>query len=214
MPDIAPGNIQHCKGSNTRAIATFVFLDREYGHCSFCNQRVRLKATSCFQAHSLVVLPQPHTTSECEVCSLLNILSYIGVSNGRANIYFLATVPRYAIKIGRTNGPASRRTRHVGTASPFRTRLVGRLQVARSKAAEIERWLHTRFAADRLNGEWFKTSRQLLAFVHHLSGQGERVSRNGSLSPEQLLLPNIRRSHAWQGRPLKITARLDDDTLV
>lgn len=72
-------------------------------------------------------------------------------------IYFARPDQSSRVKIGFTAGAPSDRLAHLQTACPTRLRLIG----AMAGDEAVERWLHDRFAADRLEGEWFRMSADL-----------------------------------------------------
>lgn len=82
------------------------------------------------------------------------------------NIYFIesATKPTM-IKIGKAKDPESR-LRALQTGSSARLRLIGSVAMKSDKQAfEVERHFHEVFADIRLNGEWFKKTGTLSAFI-------------------------------------------------
>jgi hypothetical protein len=77
-------------------------------------------------------------------------------------IYFVETLDGRFIKIGYSTRPR-RRFSEFGTLrpSPFALRLIGSFP----GSIKTERWLHEKFQEDRDNGEWFRASDRLRAFI-------------------------------------------------
>ncbi len=98
-------------------------------------------------------------------------LDLIGAQPARTpdTLYFIETecVERH-IKIGVAWNVAGRLSALQG-ACPYRLRLLKRVP----GAADQERILHKRFAKDRLTGEWFKRSTELLDLISSLEGTAE-----------------------------------------
>lgn len=77
------------------------------------------------------------------------------------NVYFVTCdVPDFPIKIGWAMDVAARLQQLQG-ALPFKVKLLGSMP----GYLEDERRLHLTYAADRLQGEWFKRSGELLTFI-------------------------------------------------
>ena len=67
------------------------------------------------------------------------------------------------IKIGYTSGDnAKRRINQLQTASPFSIKLIGTIAGADTRHENV---LHRVFDEDRINGEWFRASERLLAYI-------------------------------------------------
>lgn len=75
-------------------------------------------------------------------------------------VYFIAASARGLIKIGSAVDPAAR-LRTLSTGSPDRLHLLATIPGGEKR----ERELHARFAADRVRGEWFRPSANLLAVM-------------------------------------------------
>jgi Meiotically up-regulated gene 113 len=79
----------------------------------------------------------------------------------RPVVYFVQVGEDGPIKIGHTFRPIEERLRDLRNASPYRLRLLLMLPGQR----DDEQALHQRFAAARLEGEWFRPVPELLAFI-------------------------------------------------
>jgi hypothetical protein len=79
-------------------------------------------------------------------------------------VYFIRAGANGPIKIGSANNVA-RRMNGLQTASPYPLRLLASIV----GSTEDEFGLHKRFAADRLHGEWFTPSPDLLAYIESVS---------------------------------------------
>lgn len=78
-------------------------------------------------------------------------------------VYFIQCIgPGHPIKIGYAKNVAQRLAEHQ-CSSPYELRLIRAVPGPRP----LEREMHRRFAEDRLRGEWFKPSTDLLRFAHH-----------------------------------------------
>jgi hypothetical protein len=71
------------------------------------------------------------------------------------------------VKIGVTKGPLLRRLKNLATASPHKLSVLATIENA---PITYEATLHDRFAADRVNGEWFEYSDQIAKFIEDLQG--------------------------------------------
>lgn len=81
-------------------------------------------------------------------------------------LYFIETMcPERHIKIGIASSVRNRMVAIQGNC-PYRLRLIKRVP----DAAHMERELHKRFAKDRLFGEWFRRSEELMAAIEELDG--------------------------------------------
>jgi hypothetical protein len=80
--------------------------------------------------------------------------SYFNTHNDNGFVYFLWS--EHGIKIGRTTQP-SKRLAQFGVKLPFETLVLNIVPVTCSVSAE--RYFHEVFASKRLNGEWFKITR-------------------------------------------------------
>lgn len=81
-------------------------------------------------------------------------------------LYFIETMcPERHIKIGIASSVRNRMTAIQGNC-PYRLRLIKRVP----DAAHMERELHRRFAKDRLFGEWFRRTDELMALIDGLDG--------------------------------------------
>ena len=83
-------------------------------------------------------------------------------SGSTGQIYFIETEDRKYIKIGYSVDPIKRMSR-LGTLRPggFALRIIGWMP----GSPETERWLHHKFRDHRDNGEWFRNSPALRAFI-------------------------------------------------
>lgn len=80
-------------------------------------------------------------------------------------VYFIRSGKRRLIKIGRARN-ARTRLAQLQCASPDRLRLLGVIHV--DEAFRLESQLHRTFAADRVRGEWFKPSSDLMEVIDGL----------------------------------------------
>jgi hypothetical protein len=84
----------------------------------------------------------------------------------KGTVYFISTeeVPNFPIKIGIAWQAAELRTASINTHCPYQ------LEILASFEGTLwhERILHERFAADRLRGEWFKRSVNVMRFLLEL----------------------------------------------
>lgn len=77
-------------------------------------------------------------------------------------VYFLtAAAPGFPIKIGFTSKPGQMRSKGIQTGCPYRIVVLGMFAGGYSD----ENKLHRRFAAQRLEGEWFARSDELMALI-------------------------------------------------
>ena len=105
----------------------------------------------------------------------------------RRGIYFIAEGARGAIKIGLTDDPARRlATLQIGNSRPLRC-----LGLIYSPQHTEGAW-HHRFAAQRISGEWFKRTPELVAAIEtertHLLAEhvrDGRTTRLGRIIPIQ-----------------------------
>jgi hypothetical protein len=79
-------------------------------------------------------------------------------------VYFIQIGDSGPIKIG-VSVDVQKRLQQLQTASPYQLRLLAKLLGGESKEAE----LHRRFAAFKMQGEWFSPSQELQDFIHGLS---------------------------------------------
>jgi hypothetical protein len=92
---------------------------------------------------------------------------------GRGAIYFIGCTETFRVKIGFTTGNVFERLAKLQTGSPTHLAYLGSLPGTLAD----ERNLHSRFARDRVRGEWFRVSPQLrehLNFVAYYCG-GSRL---------------------------------------
>lgn len=75
--------------------------------------------------------------------------------------YFIGSAEMECIKIGQTSGPIEKRLAGLQTGCPYKL-------VVLATTAIPEKLLHLRFAKDRVEGEWFRWSPDLLHFLEHL----------------------------------------------
>ncbi len=77
-------------------------------------------------------------------------------------VYFLtAEAPGFPIKIGFTSKPGQMRSKAVQTGCPYRLIILGTF----AGGYRDENKLHRRFASQRLEGEWFARSDELVALI-------------------------------------------------
>lgn len=77
-------------------------------------------------------------------------------------VYFAEQVGGRLVKIGWTKTCPKRRVRALQTGSPVKIRLAG---VIETDDPRLEKELHARFADSRVQGEWFRRSKELMALV-------------------------------------------------
>lgn len=78
-------------------------------------------------------------------------------------VYFIETEDEQFIKIGFSVRPTMRLQR-LSTNNPFRLTLLGFMPGSRV----TERYLHRRFKADQVNGEWFRSSDEIRRMINGL----------------------------------------------
>lgn len=88
---------------------------------------------------------------------------------GRAHIYFIANRKQKAVKIGYSTNPASRLS-ELQISAPNKLELLATIE----GDMRTEHQLHQRFAAYRLNGEWFQMADELMAFIDSLAKASDR----------------------------------------
>lgn len=76
-------------------------------------------------------------------------------------IYYIACTSTQRMKIGYTRGEPEVRLKQLQTGSAADLRLMA----CHQGSADDERMLHERFAEDRIRGEWFSVSDQLLEHI-------------------------------------------------
>jgi hypothetical protein len=117
----------------------------------------------------------------------------------RKCVYFIAEGPRGAIKIGVTDDPAKRLAAlQIGNSRPLRC-----LGLIDGDAYVESKW-HRRFAAQRISGEWFKRTPELVAAIkaerthtlltHPRDGRTTRLERIIAVQPSQ---PPITQDYNW-----------------
>jgi len=79
-------------------------------------------------------------------------------------IYFIGNKDMGWVKIGHT-GTLRSRLSAIQTSCQFKVSVLGTMRVTRESAIDSEAMLHRRFSANRLNGEWFGITEQLLEFI-------------------------------------------------
>jgi len=101
--------------------------------------------------------------SEREIDDLVESLKLWGVMPvaTEGSVYFIISEKNQEIKIGFTAGPVEKRLRSLQTAHPYRLNLLTTI----CGTTEDEKSLHERFANIRLEGEWLKPHRDLIAFI-------------------------------------------------
>ncbi len=88
------------------------------------------------------------------------------------SVYFIQASKTKHIKIGTTRGSAKERMASLQTGSPVKLKLLAEIDGdARTEAA-----LHRLFAADRVRGEWFNPSDDLLNYLERLDAPGATVN--------------------------------------
>lgn len=119
----------------------------------------------------------------------------------RSYVYFIRAGEDGPIKIGIAFNPYLRLD-ELQTGNPYRLRLIG----ARPGGLADERGLHRTFAADRLEGEWFKPTEALLALVarHEPPTEAAVLSRGaarwGDLARHEHLLERVINEAKSEGR--------------
>jgi hypothetical protein len=86
----------------------------------------------------------------------------IDYSMAPKSVYFIRAVGLDAIKIGFATDVHSR-FRSVAVCCPVPVELLG--YISSFEAAEIERRWHVRYRSDRIRGEWFRETPELLAAI-------------------------------------------------
>ena len=117
------------------------------------------------------VTPCPIACRSCQTLERLASIVDLGRGDvGSQYIYFIGTVPRYAIKIGVATDVDKRRS-ELSVASPFNLVCLATLSLGECSAAfalSIETAVHNHFAPFRLRREWFRRAEPLLHFLDHL----------------------------------------------
>jgi hypothetical protein len=82
-------------------------------------------------------------------------------------VYFIQSTDGGPVKIGRSASPIDRLS-SLQTANPSRLRIVAKM----AGGGAVERSMHALFAADRIrpDGEWFRASQALTAFMREIGG--------------------------------------------
>ena len=89
-------------------------------------------------------------------------------------VYFIRSEINHEIKIGFTGGTVEKRLRSIKTSHPHKLQVLATMP----GTFEDEKALHERFAKFRLQGEWFKSHPDLLAFISViLKGQSDTEER-------------------------------------
>lgn len=83
-------------------------------------------------------------------------------------VYFLRAGDDGPIKIGFTSGPVAKRIGEIQVGCPWPLCLIGTVHGER----QHETWLHRRFRAISLSGEWFSPSADLLAAIEQMVAPG------------------------------------------
>ena len=83
----------------------------------------------------------------------------------KGQIYFIRSEKTHEIKIGFTSGQVQKRISSLQTGHPYKLKLLATLPGNR----DYEKSLHERFAAFRLEGEWFQPHPDLIAFISMIS---------------------------------------------
>lgn len=93
-----------------------------------------------------------------------------------SHLYFIQQGNKGPLKIGVSNNPY-RRLGGLQTASPVRLRLLFFYKIRPTKVHEVEDRIHRCFKDDRLEGEWFFPSANLIDFIcSEIKSQAERKS--------------------------------------
>lgn len=111
---------------------------------------------------------------------------------GQGQIYFIETEDGNFIKIGFSKQVIVRLSQ-LGTLRPghFSLRVVGSMP----GSIAIEKWLHERFAEERDNGEWFKRTPRLSAFIDSIGLIAPIIL------PKKARIPKAKKSRALYIRP-------------
>lgn len=83
------------------------------------------------------------------------------------SVYFIQAIAGGPVKIGRSITPTERLS-SLQTGNPMPLRIIATIP----GGAFAERALHRAFADDRVKGEWFSPSRELMAFIAEISRKG------------------------------------------
>lgn len=83
--------------------------------------------------------------------------------NGGGYVYFIASRKQRIVKIGYSANPTMRLST-LQTSTPSKLELLATIE----GDIQTERQLHQRFAAYRLNGEWFRLTEELTSFIDSL----------------------------------------------
>lgn len=84
----------------------------------------------------------------------------------KGSVYFITgEADDYPIKIGVARNDVEQRLSALQTASPFRLRVIG--TISSTNPYGLESLLHGMFDSQRLAGEWFSRSQELLAFIEN-----------------------------------------------
>lgn len=103
---------------------------------------------------------------QCVGCE--NPVSPVGPLNPASWVYFVQSGNGGPVKIGRSASPRVRIS-SLQTASPYDLRILAVMP----GAAVVERAFHEAFVGDRIraNGEWFRPSTTLMAFIKEIGGR-------------------------------------------
>jgi hypothetical protein len=112
-------------------------------------------------------------------------------------VYFVACPATMRLKIGHTKGNVYARLAalQTGSASPLR------LMAKQPGTIDTERSLHTRFAKQRVQGEWFEVSGEILAYMWAVVWVMTRLSLKSGDDIEPWMLCGLRMFED-QGGPL------------
>lgn len=105
---------------------------------------------------------------------------------GRPTFVYFVDSDRGPIKIGAAANPRNRLS-GLQVGSPHPLRLIAYCQ----GTVELERFLHAEFAADRLDGEWFRRTPEILATASELTGV-EEMRREIEFYDEEAGLEDVR----------------------
>jgi uncharacterized protein YozE (UPF0346 family) len=114
--------------------------------------------------------------SERDIDDLIKSLKLWGVMpvTIEGYVYFISSKKNLEIKIGFTAGQVEKRLKSLQTAHPYKLQLITKIP----GTPEYEKSLHERFSKFRLEGEWFKSDPDLLAFIAVIiKGQSGTTSR-------------------------------------
>lgn len=104
------------------------------------------------------------------------------------------------IKVGYSANVSSR-LQTLQTGSPESLTLLAQLSGNRT----LERYIHNKFAHLKLEGEWFKPERELLAYIDELKASG--VTAPEEQKDKIICLPNLSRIMVFMGQNIKLARK-------